>query len=151
MGSVRDLVQRISYAWDQGRDLHRRIIHIAGNVFVCWDTKRLCACQTPKRREQKTHLASADDEGPNDGPCEKTLVTGLHQYKFKRPFPKTHSAQETIRGVNARQHARPNECRRPLPNPALLTSPSAKTKGRHKTRTQLSALIADVHPIRLSV
>lgn len=68
---------RDRHAWIEyrrGRDLHRNVIHIARNVFVCRVTERLYARQTKTgQAQQRTHLASAESAEPDDGPREETL------------------------------------------------------------------------------
>ena len=57
----------------QGRDPHRTVIHIARNAFVC-KAEHLCARQTKTGQAQhRAHPASADNDGPDDGPREGTL------------------------------------------------------------------------------
>jgi hypothetical protein len=59
----------------------------------------------------------------------------------------TYSTEEAIRGIDTCEHPNANECGGPLPNPSLSDDHQTNIPMLDYMLTQLSAAIADVHPI----
>ena len=130
-----DLTQKDKHERDRARasrDLHRRVIHISRHALICRDTERLYARQIKTGQVQwRTHYATADNDGPNNGPREETLDKSSAQNQGTS-HPNTYPTQETIRGINTRQHACADKGWRPLPDPSLHVYQSKKKKKKER-------------------